>query len=210
MWNHFITFFLLLIAWWMTKAMMTDISKDLLYARKLVVSLIKSPLYADTQLRQDRELRQFFSTRRKLKKGDSFRLASLYESGKNWLKKLNCSFIYLMFNLMTGLEYQFKVIDTEPKLESDFYADSVHTSLVQTELDIKDKWAWPWQKKFEIVSEYTDEMERIINFYKSHHEYSETLPMMLLHGPSGSGKLRSIEALAAKLSVHLCKVRNLL
>lgn len=110
---------------------------------------------------------------------------------------------------MTGLEYQFKVVDAEPKMESDFYADSVHTSLVQTELDIKDKWVWPWQKKFEIVSEYTDEMERIINFYKSHHEYSETLPMLLLHGPSGSGKLRSVEALAAKLSMHLCKVSRI-
>lgn len=63
--------------------MMSDISNVIPYARKLVVSLIKSPLYTDTQLRQDCELKQFFSTRRKLKIGDSFRLASLYENGKN-------------------------------------------------------------------------------------------------------------------------------
>jgi hypothetical protein len=35
---------------------------------------------------------------------------------------------------------------------------------------------------------------------------SETLPLALLHGPSGSGKLRTVEALCAKMSMHLCKV----
>ena len=67
----------------MTIAMMTNISNDIPYARKVVVSLIKSPLYTDIQHRQDRELKQFFSTRRKLKIGDSFRLASLFENGKS-------------------------------------------------------------------------------------------------------------------------------
>ena len=35
---------------------------------------------------------------------------------------------------------------------------------------------------------------------------NETLPLALLHGPSGSGKLRTVEALCAKFSMHLCKV----
>ena len=52
------------------------------YARKLVVSLVKSPLYTELHHRQDRELKQFFSTQRKFKIGDFFKLASLYEKGK--------------------------------------------------------------------------------------------------------------------------------
>ena len=60
-----------------------------------------------------------------------------------------------------------------------------------------------------MMSEYADEMERIIGFYKSYHEHSETLPMLLIHGPSGSGKLRSVESLAAKLSMHICKVSGI-
>ena len=131
------------------------------------------------------------------------------------MRKVNANtvltgFVILLFYIHPidkGVDYQFKVVHSEPKMKTDFYADNVQTTLVQTELDIKDKWIWPDdQSRFEIVSEYTSEMERIINFYSSHHEYSETLPMLLLYGPSGSGKLRSVEALAAKLSMHLCKV----
>lgn len=53
---------------------------------------------------------------------------------------------------------------------------------------------------------YTNEIEKIISFYKSFHESSEILPLILLHGPSGSGKFRIVEALAAKLSMHICTV----
>lgn len=60
--------------------------------------------------------------------------------------------------------------------------------------------------KFGIMSSYANEIERIIDFYKMFHASNETLPLILIHGPSGSGKLRTVEAIAAKLSMHLNKV----
>ena len=54
---------------------------------------------------------------------------------------------------------------------------------------------------------WADELERTIGFYKAYHQANETLPVALVHGPSGSGKLRTVEALCARLSMHLCKVK---
>ncbi len=64
--------------------------------------------------------------------------------------------------------------------------------------------------KSEIVSEWVNELDRTIGFYKQYHQTNETLPITLLHGPSGSGKLRTVEALCARLSMHLCKVLKVL
>jgi DNA polymerase III delta prime subunit len=64
-----------------------------------------------------------------------------------------------------------------------------------------------FRKNFKIVANYVNEIEKIISFYRVHHEHSDTsLPLLLVHGPNGSGKLRTAEALAAKLSMHFCKV----
>lgn len=161
---------------------MTD--TDLKYATKLVISLVKSPFYKEAQANLDRELKHFFNTKRRFAMGDHFSIKSVQNN---------------------DLVYQFKVIESEPRL-NEFFVDNSRTSLVQTESGVKDKWIWPDQEKFEIVSKYVNEIERVMNFYRIHHVTSETLPLMLLHGPSGSGKLRTIEGLAAKLSMHLCKI----
>ena len=93
---------------------------ELDYATKLVVSLVKSPLYTDTYVNLDRELKYHFNTPKEFSLGAHFSLESF---------------------LNDGIAYQFKVINVEPSL-SKFLVDNVHTSLVQTELGVKDKWIW--------------------------------------------------------------------
>ena len=127
----------------MTSTPKAEISNDLPYASKLVVSLVRSPLY-NNEAQMDRELKQFFSTKRQLKTGHFFKLASLKENGSCYEYLRDKGSRNLYFSLIwLGLEYQFKIVDTEPKLDAEFYADNLRTTLVQTELGIEDKWIWP-------------------------------------------------------------------
>ena len=95
-------------------------SKD--YATRLVISLVKSPLYNESQVNLDRELKTYFNTGpQKLTLGEHFSLKS---------------------HLRTDLTCQFKVVEVEPNGLVEFWADSRHTRLVLTEQGVADKWIW--------------------------------------------------------------------
>ncbi len=93
------------------------------YATKLVVSLVKSPLYNENNIDLDRELKSHFYTKNhKLKLGEHFNIKS---------------------RLNSNLTCQFKVVDVEPKSLSEFFVDTLHTSLILTEQPVTDEWIWP-------------------------------------------------------------------
>ncbi len=93
------------------------------FATRLVVSLIKSPLYNENQVNLDKELQAHFSKApRRLTLGEHFSVRS---------------------RLDTPLTCQFKVTEVEPSGLAEFWVDTSHTSLVLTEQGVKDKWIWP-------------------------------------------------------------------
>lgn len=53
---------------------------------------------------------------------------------------------------------------------------------------------------------YVSQITKIFNFYYSHHKSIDTLPIILLHGPSGSGKIRIAQSVCSVLSLNLSKV----
>ena len=73
---------------------------------------------------------------------------------------------------------------------------------------ICDKWTWLNQepKVGLVMATYVDQIEKIFNFYYTFVQPWDSLPAMLIHGPSGCGKIRCIEQACANLGLHLNKV----
>lgn len=107
------------------------------------------------------------------------------------------------------LYYVFKVVGVEPEnCKDEFYVDNTHCSLTQKASAVVDKWIWqPSSSIVTVLCPYTNKMEKIIQFYHHFHgSNKDKLPLMLLVGPSGSGKSRCVEKVCSNLSFHLCKV----
>lgn len=111
-------------------------------AKKVVISLIKSPTYPDPPPRLDQELEEFFAQSRILKKHDIFHIQRILDSSK-CLKRtiLNQLSNQVSFK---GVYYQFKVVAVEPvELEEvSFRINQAQTTLVQNERSITDSWTW--------------------------------------------------------------------
>lgn len=75
---------------------------------------------------------------------------------------------------------------------------------------IKDNWIWLNKETSSktCLNSYVHQIEKIIQFYNTFHQLNDNLPILLLHGPNGSGKTRSIQSVCQNLSLHLCKVNS--
>ncbi|CAF0986625.1 unnamed protein product [Brachionus calyciflorus] len=162
-------------------------SETLKFAKSLVVCLIKSPLYstsAENSPNLDQELTEFFQTTRTFQLNDYFHIRN----------KSNSS-IY----------YTFKIIKVEPNDLSKFNVNTIQTSLSQSN-SIEDKWIWLEKNDTErlILKEYTTEIKKILEFNEFMNQ--EETPLLLIHGPNGGAKTRSVQMACQELNFHLCKV----
>ena len=79
------------------------------YATKVVISLVKSPIYSESIPNTDEELKSYFKIARKLQINDYFHFKSLRESSKSefFLRNLNIIRIHLknsryLFSVQSG------------------------------------------------------------------------------------------------------------
>lgn len=116
----------------------------------------------------------------------------------------------MIFNLK-DVPIQFKIVSVDPEtlINTKFKADSHHTSLIQTEGSIKDKWIWNNNIPSKSLNVYVDKIVKLINFHKYFNESSQnSLPILLLYGPVGSGKTRIVENVCANMSAHLLAING--
>ena len=165
-------------------------NNEISYAKKVVISLVKSPLYNGTSHKLDTELKEFFQDVKTFQKNSFFHLKSLQNQ---------------------NITYQFKIVDVEPSDLESFKIDNSNTTLTQTEESIHNLWIWPNKniKSSAILENYVNQIEKAIKYYEINHKSnSSSLPIMLLYGPNGCGKTLSVESLCSKLSLHLCKINS--
>ncbi|RNA31921.1 peroxisome biogenesis factor 6 [Brachionus plicatilis] len=164
-----------------------DLNDEIGFAKKLVVSLVKSPLYSSrSEQSLDQELTLYFQETRILKLNDYFQIKNLFNQSSYFV---------------------FKIINVEPSELEVFRVNNVQTCLCQSS-SIQDKCIWFGNNEPEcfILKDYALEIKKVLNFYEYFHSRDKITPLLLIHGPSGSGKLRSVETACRNLSFHLCKV----
>ena len=116
---------------------------ELSFAKKITISLVKSPLYSEPEAGLDKELKLFFNSTRQLRVDDHFSIKSLFEDGREFdLASFYIKF-FVCLKSKPGKFYQFKLIQVEPEFEGEFLANNIRTTLVQTQSAIKEHWIWP-------------------------------------------------------------------
>lgn len=160
------------------------------FAQKIVVCLIKSPLYYPFRPEQnfDQELTEYFQETRTLKLNDRFQIKNIFNKSNYFV---------------------FKITKVEPAELEIFKVNNVKTCLCQ-ESSMQDKWIWLGKNEPEsfVLKDYALEIEKVLNFYEYFHSKDNLTPLLLIYGPSGCGKARSVETACRNLSMHLSKVNS--
>lgn len=61
---------------------MSENDKNIKFAEKVVISLVKSPLYSESNINLDQELKEFFQTTQIFKPNDYFFIKNIFDSSK--------------------------------------------------------------------------------------------------------------------------------